>query len=101
MAVEGSGLCPTLTGLHGAMGPPVGTADTICSFAYELFEKGFLRFYFLGAGFIKGGVSALAVDAREGNELAAASDGSFVAALGARLSLVGTSVCGVGVVLRA
>ena len=63
MAVERSGSCPTLTGLHGTMGPPVGGADTICSFAYRFLEKGFLRFYFLGAGFVKGGV---------GGELAAA-----------------------------
>ena len=63
MAVEGSESYPTLTGFHSAMGPPVGTADAICSFAYEFVKKGFLRLYFLGAGFVKGGVSALAVDA--------------------------------------
>ena len=63
MAVEGSGSCPTLTGFHGAMGPPVGAADTICSCAYEFLEKGSLRFYFLGAAFVKGSVSALTVDA--------------------------------------
>ena len=63
MAVEGSESCPTLTGFHGAMGSPVGTANTICSFAYELVEEGFLRLYLFGTGFIEGGVSAFAVDA--------------------------------------
>ena len=63
MAVAGSGLYPTLTVFHGAMGSPVGTANTICSFAYEFVKEGFLRLYLLGAGFIKGGVSAFAVDA--------------------------------------